>query len=146
MQKSPLLPYTYITSFLSVVRAFSVTVGTPTQCDDLPVSWTGKHISTTCNILQLNVTTIVRWTSTISDHSDSCSSVPLSQVYEWRAYSVPRSLLRVNACAIYLYQHQHLAMAKAHIQYHNSHLKTEHNFYSLCLTPPGLVQVGRQPS
>ncbi|KAG2030383.1 hypothetical protein BDR03DRAFT_189902 [Suillus americanus] len=33
--------FTYITSCLSVVRAFSVTVGTPTQCDPLTISWTG---------------------------------------------------------------------------------------------------------
>ncbi|KAG1770630.1 hypothetical protein EDD22DRAFT_38862 [Suillus occidentalis] len=30
-----------IASCLSVTRAFSMTVGTPTQCDDLTVSWTG---------------------------------------------------------------------------------------------------------
>lgn len=30
-----------IASYLSVTRAFSMTVGTPTQCDDLTVSWTG---------------------------------------------------------------------------------------------------------
>lgn len=33
--------YAYIASFLSAVRAFNVTVGSPTQCDDLAVSWTG---------------------------------------------------------------------------------------------------------
>ncbi|KAG2103135.1 uncharacterized protein F5147DRAFT_580703 [Suillus discolor] len=32
---------TYIASCLSVTRAFSVTVGTPTQCDPLKISWTG---------------------------------------------------------------------------------------------------------
>jgi len=32
---------TYITSFVSSVRAFSVTFGTPTQCDDFTVSWIG---------------------------------------------------------------------------------------------------------
>ncbi|KAG1757647.1 hypothetical protein EDB19DRAFT_1891370 [Suillus lakei] len=42
MRNSPLLrSFTCIISFLSAVRAFSVTVGTPTQCDDLSVSWTG---------------------------------------------------------------------------------------------------------
>ncbi|OAX37825.1 hypothetical protein K503DRAFT_866598 [Rhizopogon vinicolor AM-OR11-026] len=40
MRSSPLLrSCTFITSFLSAVHAF--TVGTPTQCDDLAVSWTG---------------------------------------------------------------------------------------------------------
>ncbi|KIJ68521.1 hypothetical protein HYDPIDRAFT_185541, partial [Hydnomerulius pinastri MD-312] len=41
--RSPLLPRSLI-SFalcLSVVQAFSVTVGTPTQCDPLTVTWTG---------------------------------------------------------------------------------------------------------
>ncbi|KAG2358521.1 hypothetical protein BDR07DRAFT_268128 [Suillus spraguei] len=33
--------FTYIASCLSVARAFSVTVGTPTQCDPLTISWTG---------------------------------------------------------------------------------------------------------
>ncbi|KAG1834136.1 hypothetical protein EV424DRAFT_1362911 [Suillus variegatus] len=33
--------FTYIASCLSVARAFSVTVGTPTQCDPLKISWTG---------------------------------------------------------------------------------------------------------
>jgi len=47
MQKSHLLrSYAFIASFLSAVRAFSVTVGTPTQCDDLAVSWSGKYIHT----------------------------------------------------------------------------------------------------
>ncbi|KAG2042712.1 hypothetical protein BDR03DRAFT_573021 [Suillus americanus] len=32
---------TYIASCLSIARAFSVTVGTPTQCDPLTISWTG---------------------------------------------------------------------------------------------------------
>ncbi|KAJ8584840.1 hypothetical protein M405DRAFT_936387 [Rhizopogon salebrosus TDB-379] len=42
MQKLPLLSlFTYITSSLSGVHAFSVTIGTPTQCDDLVVSWIG---------------------------------------------------------------------------------------------------------
>ncbi|KAG2154773.1 hypothetical protein DEU56DRAFT_770284 [Suillus clintonianus] len=42
MRTLPLLcSFTCITSFFSAVRAFSVTVGTPTQCDDLSVSWTG---------------------------------------------------------------------------------------------------------
>ncbi|OJA11298.1 hypothetical protein AZE42_06526, partial [Rhizopogon vesiculosus] len=42
MRNSPLLLFcTYIISFLSAVHAFSVTIGNPTQCDDLPVSWTG---------------------------------------------------------------------------------------------------------
>ncbi|KAG1749924.1 uncharacterized protein EDB91DRAFT_1110442 [Suillus paluster] len=42
MRTLPLLrSFTCITSFLSAVRAFSVTVGTPTQCDDFTVSWTG---------------------------------------------------------------------------------------------------------
>ncbi|KAG2042709.1 hypothetical protein BDR03DRAFT_944050 [Suillus americanus] len=33
--------FTYIAFCLSVARAFSVTVGTPTQCDPLNISWTG---------------------------------------------------------------------------------------------------------
>ncbi|KAG1795109.1 uncharacterized protein HD556DRAFT_1236132 [Suillus plorans] len=33
--------FTYIASCLSVTRAFSVTVGTPTQCGPLKISWTG---------------------------------------------------------------------------------------------------------
>ncbi|KAG2042713.1 hypothetical protein BDR03DRAFT_944072 [Suillus americanus] len=33
--------FAYIAPCLSVARAFSVTVGTPTQCDPLTVSWTG---------------------------------------------------------------------------------------------------------
>ncbi|KAG2369388.1 hypothetical protein BDR07DRAFT_1604686 [Suillus spraguei] len=33
--------FTCMISFFSAARAFSVTVGTPTQCDDLTVSWTG---------------------------------------------------------------------------------------------------------
>ncbi|KAG2042738.1 hypothetical protein BDR03DRAFT_944131 [Suillus americanus] len=33
--------FTCIASCLSVARAFSVTVGTPTQCDPLNISWTG---------------------------------------------------------------------------------------------------------
>ncbi|OJA16194.1 hypothetical protein AZE42_00137 [Rhizopogon vesiculosus] len=42
MRNSPLFrSFTCITSFLSAVRAFNVTVGTPTECDDLTVSWTG---------------------------------------------------------------------------------------------------------
>ncbi|OAX32054.1 hypothetical protein K503DRAFT_805557 [Rhizopogon vinicolor AM-OR11-026] len=41
MLKSLLLRMLCITSVPSVVRAFSVTVGTPTQCDNLVVSWTG---------------------------------------------------------------------------------------------------------
>ncbi|KAG0708794.1 hypothetical protein DFH29DRAFT_341182 [Suillus ampliporus] len=42
MRTLPLLhSFTCIISFLSAVRAFSVTVGTPTQCDNLTVSWTG---------------------------------------------------------------------------------------------------------
>ncbi|KAG2042710.1 hypothetical protein BDR03DRAFT_572363 [Suillus americanus] len=32
---------TYIASCLSIAHAFSVTVGTPTQCDPLTISWTG---------------------------------------------------------------------------------------------------------
>ncbi|KAG1860640.1 hypothetical protein DFJ58DRAFT_778309 [Suillus subalutaceus] len=46
--------WTYIASCFSVVRAFSVTVGTPTQCDPLNISWTGKRISSTFYILPLN--------------------------------------------------------------------------------------------
>ncbi|KAG1825863.1 uncharacterized protein BJ212DRAFT_1510159 [Suillus subaureus] len=42
MRNSPhLRSFTCIISFFSAVHAFSVTVGTPTQCDDLSVSWTG---------------------------------------------------------------------------------------------------------
>ncbi|KAG1862212.1 hypothetical protein F4604DRAFT_1957434 [Suillus subluteus] len=42
MRNSPhLRSFTCVVSFFSAVRAFSVTVGTPTQCDDLSVSWTG---------------------------------------------------------------------------------------------------------
>ncbi|KAG1769151.1 hypothetical protein EDD22DRAFT_977564 [Suillus occidentalis] len=42
MRNSPhLRSFTCIISFFSTVRAFSVTVGTPTQCDDLSVTWTG---------------------------------------------------------------------------------------------------------
>ncbi|KAG2042714.1 hypothetical protein BDR03DRAFT_944075 [Suillus americanus] len=33
--------FAYIAPCLSVARAFSVTVGTPTQCDPLAISWTG---------------------------------------------------------------------------------------------------------
>ncbi|KAG1812933.1 uncharacterized protein BJ212DRAFT_1369082 [Suillus subaureus] len=33
--------FTYIAFCLSVARAFSVSVGTPTQCDPLTISWTG---------------------------------------------------------------------------------------------------------
>jgi len=29
--------------FVSAVRTFTVTIETPTQCDNLAVSWTGKH-------------------------------------------------------------------------------------------------------
>ena len=43
MQKLHLLQlFTCIISFPYAALAFSVTVGTPTQCGDLPVSWTGK--------------------------------------------------------------------------------------------------------
>ncbi|KAG2061772.1 hypothetical protein BDR06DRAFT_945802 [Suillus hirtellus] len=42
MRNSPhLRSFTCIISFFSAAHAFSVTVGTPTQCDDLSVSWTG---------------------------------------------------------------------------------------------------------
>jgi hypothetical protein len=82
MRKSPLLSlFTYITSSLSGVHAFSVTIGTPTQCDDLVVSWIGKHTSSTCNVPFLNLIVIVRWTSTIRDSCDSCLSALLSQAH-----------------------------------------------------------------
>jgi hypothetical protein len=145
MRNLSLLPLlTYITFFLSAVRAFSVTVGTPTQCDNLLVTWTGKHMSRTYDVLLLSFIVIVRWTSAIRDRSDSCSLALLFQAYRWRANCMLPSSL--SPCTIYLYQHQHSAMAKAHIQYRNSHLVPEQSFYSLCLMPPDLVQVGLQPS
>ena len=55
----------HIASFLSAAHAFNVTVGTPTQCDDLVVSWTGTYIPCTCNVFFLNFTLIVRWTGII---------------------------------------------------------------------------------
>jgi hypothetical protein len=59
MRPSPLLrSFLYIAFFLSVVRAFNVTVGAPTQCDDLAVSWTGKRIYNTCSELLLKFTMI----------------------------------------------------------------------------------------
>jgi hypothetical protein len=83
MQKLPLLSlFTYITSSLSGVHAFSVTIGTPTQCDDLVVSWIGKHTSSTCDVPFLNlIIIIVRWTSTIRDSCDSCLSALLYQAH-----------------------------------------------------------------
>jgi len=44
MRTSLIRSYACIISLFSAVRAFNVTVGTPTQCDDLTVTWTGKHI------------------------------------------------------------------------------------------------------
>ncbi|KAG1734070.1 uncharacterized protein EDB91DRAFT_1057111, partial [Suillus paluster] len=41
MQTSLFVSFTCIVCCLSAVCAFSVTVGTPTQCDDLNISWTG---------------------------------------------------------------------------------------------------------
>jgi len=132
---------TYITSCLSVAHALSVTVGTPTQCGPLTVSWTGKHIVNTLDTLPLNSIGIVRWASTISDTLSSRLSSLSSQVHRILIFM----LFRHSKCIrIILYHHQPSAMAKALIPYRNCRCRQEYNFYSLCLTPPDLVRVLRQ--
>lgn len=118
---------TYITSFLSAVHGFSFTLGNdPTQCDNLAFSWTGKHLSTTCIVLLLNSNMIVRWTSTVSNPSDCCSSALFFQAHRLCADPMPPRL--INPCLIYLYHHQHSAITKAHIQYPNFHSRPKYSF------------------
>jgi hypothetical protein len=57
--------FTYIALCFSVASAFSVTVGTPTQCDPLNISWTGERTSSTFYMLLLNFIAVFRWASTI---------------------------------------------------------------------------------
>lgn len=115
MRTSPLIrSFSCITSFISAVRAFSVTVGSPTQCDDLTVSWTGGYIFNIFHIILLRFDLIVRWAGTIRDPSDSRSSSLSPQGHPLRTNIMPSRFLRSRG--IYLYQHQPSAMAKAHIQ------------------------------
>jgi hypothetical protein len=91
-----------------------------------------------------------RWTLLGLSGGQAPFEILLSPVRRrYRLQHIDRALIfvlsRLMECIrIILYHHQPSTMAKALIQYHNCRCRREHSFYSLCLTPPDLVRVGRQ--
>lgn len=106
-------------------RAFSFITGNPTQCDDLSVSWTGKHKTI---FFRLNGLTGYRWYPTIPIDAQSgrlWADLITTDVEVCCRYS--------ERLVTSLYHPPHLAMERVHFRFKSLSSKAT-NFSSPCPT------------
>lgn len=115
-------------------RAFSFTTGNPTQCDDLSLSWTGKHNAV---FFRINGLTGYRWYATIP--IDAHSGRSWADLITTDVEVHYRYLERL---VTYLYHPPHLAMERVYFRFNFLSSKAP-NFSSPCPTLRALELVVR---